>query len=65
VYRRHGHVINVFVWPASPIAAASRTREGCNFAEWSSGGPTFWAVSDVSVADLAAFRADFVATVEK
>jgi anti-sigma factor RsiW len=57
VYRRHGHVINVFIWPASPIAAASRTR--------SSGGLTFWAVSDVSVADLAAFRADFVAAVEK
>ncbi|WP_288193976.1 anti-sigma factor [uncultured Phyllobacterium sp.] len=65
VYRRHGHVMNVFVWPASPIAAASRTREGYNFAEWSSGGLTFWAVSDVSVADLAAFRADFVAAVEK
>lgn len=65
VYRRHGHVINVFVWPASPVAAASRTREGYNFAEWSSGGLTFWAVSDVSIADLAAFRADFAAAAEK
>jgi anti-sigma factor RsiW len=56
IYRRHGHVINVFAWPAPPVTPTDTTHDGYNFVKWSSGGLTFWAVSDVSATELAAFR---------
>ena len=58
VYQRRKHFINVFVWPdasgPSP-ARAIEPRRGYNVVRWSSGGFQFWAVSDVSAADLAEF----------
>ncbi|MEZ2132082.1 MULTISPECIES: anti-sigma factor [unclassified Sinorhizobium] len=59
VYRRHGHMINVFVWPGAPELATESTHDGYNISEWSGGGMTFWAISDVNSADLAAFREGF------
>ena len=61
VYKRQSHVINVFVWPAAAgvTSAASRTtasRDGYNMENWSVGGLTFWAVSDVSADDLTRLR---------
>jgi anti-sigma factor RsiW len=61
IYRRHGHVINVFVWPAPAAPPTDTTHDGYNFARWSGGGLTFWAVSDVSAAELSAFRQLFSA----
>jgi anti-sigma factor RsiW len=60
IYRRHGHVINVFVWPGAPISRSTSAHDGYNVATWSGGGLIFWAVSDVNPADLSAFRDGFV-----
>jgi anti-sigma factor RsiW len=59
IYRRHGHIINVFVWPSGPVASVTAERDGYNVAQWSSDGLVFWAVSDVSAPDLATFKDDF------
>jgi anti-sigma factor RsiW len=70
VYKRQSHVINLFVWPASPDAAATTvkaiaSRDGYNIENWRSGGLNFWAVSDVSANDLAGFRDAFSARAGK
>lgn len=64
VYKRKSHVINVFVWPstAGGTTAALRTtasRDGYNMENWSDGGLTFWAVSDVNADDLTRLREAF------
>lgn len=59
VYRRHGHVINLFVWPGEKVAQSETMHDGYNLFEWSGGGLVFWAVSDVASPDLAAFRDNF------
>ncbi|MEZ2220168.1 anti-sigma factor [Rhizobium sp. RCC_161_2] len=59
VYRRHGHVINLFVWPGPTAGQSATAHDGYNLVEWSGGGLVFWAVSDVSPADLAAFRDNY------
>lgn len=61
VYKRQSHVINVFVWPAAAAATLPTTasRDGYNMANWSVGGLTFWAVSDVNADDLTRFREAF------
>jgi len=64
VYKRQSHVINVFVWPAAAggTAATLRTtasRDGYNMENWSVGGLTFWAVSDVNADDLTRLREAF------
>jgi anti-sigma factor RsiW len=60
IYRRHGHVINLFVWPNTSATRSTAAHDGYNVTEWSGGGLVFWAVSDVSAPDLAAFRDNFV-----
>ncbi|MCJ2050341.1 anti-sigma factor family protein [Methylobacterium sp. J-070] len=60
VYRRHGHVINVFVWPARETAAQTYSERGYNMVWWTSNGFTFCAVSDVADADLLQLRQDFL-----
>ncbi|GLS77554.1 hypothetical protein GCM10007904_28910 [Oharaeibacter diazotrophicus] len=59
VYRRHGHVINLFVWPADAPAAgdAAFREEGYNVVRWEQGGLVHYAVGDVDPAELDAFRA--------
>jgi anti-sigma factor RsiW len=55
VYRRRQHVVNVFIWPsAQQEAEALRnvTFDTYHLVRWSASGLTFWAVSDVSGADL-------------
>ncbi|MBA3811912.1 MAG: anti-sigma factor, partial [Caulobacteraceae bacterium] len=62
VYRRRAHVINLFVWPgASPPAPTFQRREGYALIRWGRGGLTYWAVSDIDPADLAAFQKAFAA----
>jgi len=56
VYRRNGHIINLFVWPRT--AGISRTvsnREGYNILRWSQDGMVYWAVSDLNLGELLAF----------
>ncbi|HUN94209.1 MAG TPA: zf-HC2 domain-containing protein [Burkholderiaceae bacterium] len=56
VYRRHQHVVDVFVWPASPGGSSHRvdvvTRRGINVAAWTADGMTYRAVSDLEPAEL-------------
>lgn len=59
IYRRHGHIINLFIWPGTSAARSTAEKDGYNFAEWYADGLVFWAVSDVSAPDLTAFRDDF------
>jgi anti-sigma factor RsiW len=58
VYRRRQHVINVFIWPAG--AGARRedrlSRDGYALLHWNAGGMNYWAVSDVSAAELDRLR---------
>lgn len=57
VYRRGRHVINLFVWPErGGRAPAERSQDGYTLLNWTQGGMTFWAVSDVNKADLATFE---------
>ncbi|PST19779.1 anti-sigma factor [Rhizobium sp. JAB6] len=60
IYRRHGHVINLFIWPAASGTGRNAEKDGYNFAEWHADGLVFWAISDVAAADLAAFRDNFI-----
>ncbi|MBB3964867.1 anti-sigma factor family protein [Rhizobium metallidurans] len=60
VYRRNGHVINLFVWPQTAGRQTDGEHDGYNMVEWSANGLVFWAVSDASVGDLSAFRSSFM-----
>jgi anti-sigma factor RsiW len=60
IYRRRGHLINVFVWPALSGAATATSRDGYNIENWSKDGLTFWAVSDAAADDLSRLRQAFV-----
>jgi anti-sigma factor RsiW len=58
VYRRNGHVINVFVWPSrdADMSQSHHARqEGFNLIAWRNAGMQFWVVSDVSADDLQQF----------
>ena len=59
VYRRHGHVTNLFVWPAASEDQTVTEYDGYNMVQWSEGGLTFWAISDVAAGDLADFESLF------
>jgi anti-sigma factor RsiW len=58
VYRRRQHVINLFIWPGDSAGGtgASTSRDGYSVLHWTSGAMSFWAVSDVSSADLERLR---------
>jgi mycothiol system anti-sigma-R factor len=54
VYRRAKHIINLFIWPGD-TGSSSLSHQGYNLIHWSNAGMTFWAVSDVNMADLQQF----------
>lgn len=58
VYQRREHSINLFVWPSTQAQAMSEKaseRQGYNLIRWSNGGMTYWAVSDLNLAELQQF----------
>jgi anti-sigma factor RsiW len=58
VYRRHGHVINVFVWPireTDRARALNENKEGFNLIAWSRSELQYWLVSDVNSEELQQF----------
>ena len=58
VYQRQKHIINVFVSAETSDSSTRdfvRTIRGFNLRHWIRDGMSFWAVSDVNGADLAAF----------
>ncbi|MBV1795873.1 anti-sigma factor [Siccirubricoccus sp. G192] len=75
VYRRRGHVINVFVWPdaAAGTSTAPRRMDAAGAARdtghavvhWTQDGMAFWAVSDLNAAELADFARLFGAAAQE
>ncbi len=60
VYRRHAHVINLFVLPASRgDLATTITRNGYTLRHWDEGDLGFWAVSDAAPSELSEFERVF------
>jgi len=58
VYQRDKHVINLFVWPgAGEVTPKTAERQGYNIVHWSEGDMTFWAISDLELAQLNEFAA--------
>jgi anti-sigma factor RsiW len=58
VYKRHKHVINVFVWPqagGNEEAAQELTRQGYNLIHWARGGFSWWVISDLNLQELREF----------
>jgi anti-sigma factor RsiW len=60
-YRRHAHLINLFVWPHSDNASgnaapANQAKTGFNLIHWQAGGLTYWAVSDLNLHELCQFQ---------
>jgi anti-sigma factor RsiW len=58
VYRRRQHVINLFIWPdtMSTPGESRSSRNGYNLLHWTAQPMTYWAVSDVSAAELENLR---------
>jgi len=59
VYQRRKHFINLFVWPTTPEdskAQATVAHQGYHLLHWSDSDFTYWAVSDVNIADLENFK---------
>jgi anti-sigma factor RsiW len=62
VYQRRQHSINLFVWPAaqqSDTAERASVRQGYNLINWTRSGMTFWAISDLNLAELQEFARDW------
>jgi anti-sigma factor RsiW len=58
-YRRHQHVINLFIWPAGDAGSAAlriSSRQGYQIASWRENGFEYKAVSDMNGQDLASFE---------
>ena len=66
VYRHRQHVINLFVWPDEKTGAATAPRpsakQGYNLLHWDNAGMTFWAISDLSPADIKTFAQTYTST---
>ena len=62
VYQRRLHVINLYLWPttATERGPTMLARNGYNVVQWTAGGMTWWAVSDLNAEELRQF-ADMVA----
>lgn len=65
IYRRNGHVINVFIWPSLTASSATTEREGYNLVNWTQAELSFWVVSDLNAVELKEFREDFAEAAPK
>jgi len=54
IYQRRKHQMNVFVWPSAGGDAkpAAEVRQGYNLIHWTKSGMTYWAISDLNLAEL-------------
>jgi len=58
IYHRHGHVINVFIWPtrgSDRTAAFDKSQDGFNLIAWDGGDFQYWLISDVNFEELQQF----------
>ncbi len=62
VYHRRQHVINLFVWRASPgeSIAGAFSVSGYSVLHWTSGDLSYWAVSDAARGELEAFKSAYL-----
>ena len=60
VFQRRQHVINLFIAPGAGKSARVSSHR-YNLLEWSDAGMSYWAVSDLNVADLITFREAYLA----
>jgi anti-sigma factor RsiW len=61
VYQRRQHSINLFIWPAAAqpdTTERASVRQGYNLIHWTRAGMTYWAVSDLNLAELQEFARD-------
>lgn len=67
VYRRRGHVINLFVWPDDSRAAPAGGTPVRGFSQinWAGAGMRYWAVSDINPNELAEFAGLLRARIER
>ncbi len=68
VYRRRVHIINLFCAPApgsGDRAATIESLHGFNVRRWRENGLSLWAVSDISVDELAEFGEKFEAALKQ
>jgi anti-sigma factor RsiW len=62
VYMRQKHIINLFIWPVGTAERApgdAVTINGYHLINWTGGGMTFWAVSDLNEKELGQFAREF------
>jgi anti-sigma factor RsiW len=54
IYERRKHPINVFIWPAASgdTKATAQVQQGYNVIHWTKSGMTYWAISDLNLAEL-------------
>jgi anti-sigma factor RsiW len=54
VYRRHQHLVNVFMWPTGEpnLPPTPRAAQGYHLVHWRQSGLCYWAVSDLNTAEL-------------
>jgi anti-sigma factor RsiW len=58
VYRRNGHMINLFVWPEAHARGKEVSEDqGYNVIRWTKDGMTYSAVSDLNLNELRTFSA--------
>ncbi|HJV26014.1 MAG TPA: zf-HC2 domain-containing protein [Aromatoleum sp.] len=64
VYRRSGHLINVFLWPVGDTEFPRRTLadEGFHVVFWARSGLNFCAISDLGAEELARFTSAYNAS---
>jgi anti-sigma factor RsiW len=57
IYRRHGHIINLFTWPEQleNQAPRSETHQGFNLIQWTENGMEYRVISDLNSAELQQF----------
>lgn len=62
VYRRRQHVINLFVWRATPGESAAGTFaiRGYSVLHWTRGDLSYWAVTDAAQAEIEAFMGAYL-----
>jgi anti-sigma factor RsiW len=62
IYKHRQHTINLFTWPStgSDSGLRSYSLRGYHVLRWTRAKMTYWAVSDMSAADLDRFARDFM-----
>jgi len=62
VFKRHKHIINLFIWPVQDPASTAipiAPNQGYHVIHWTDAGMTFWTVSDLNEKELMEFVQDF------